>query len=145
MLYVKGRLPVEGTMLMSVTLSLPDHIYQRAKQLAEMTGRDITDILSTVLARSLPPLVAEIDDTPISAFEDAAVITLANSVMDQGLSDRMSALHQKQQTTMLSDQERAELEMLMAIYDVGQLRKTGTLVEAVRRGLMAAGPSHDNY
>jgi predicted DNA-binding protein len=118
-----------------LTVTLPDNVYQRAKRLAELTGRDVTDVISEKLTALLPPLSSEMDMRPIESLSDEAIERLADGQMDVALSSRMSTLQYKQQAGTISDDERAELKLLMELYDVGQLQKTQALVEAIKRGL----------
>ncbi|HSO73424.1 MAG TPA: hypothetical protein VLU47_01180 [Blastocatellia bacterium] len=57
--------------------------------------------------------------------------------MDPEADHRLSALLQEQQAGTLSDLEGAELAALMKGYELGLLRQSQALAEAVRRGLMA--------
>jgi NADH dehydrogenase FAD-containing subunit len=118
-----------------LTVTLPEHVYQRARRLAELTGRDVVDILVDRLDSLLPPLSSELDVRPVETLSDEDVLVLADSQMEADQGSRLSVLLQKQQADTINDGERAELSMLMEIYDAGQLRKSQALVEAVKRGL----------
>lgn len=122
-----------------VVVSLPEHIYLRAQRFAELTGNSLETAISDMLVLSLPPLTSEFDTTPIENLSNERVIALADSRMDIAYSNRMSVLQDKQQASTLSPEEQAELQMIMDIYNAGQLRKTQALVEAVKRGLRASG------
>jgi hypothetical protein len=56
-------------------------------------------------------------------------------MMDSDLNARMSMLQFKQQAGSITRDERAELRMLMDLFNAGQLRKTQAAVEAHKRGL----------
>jgi hypothetical protein len=119
-----------------ITVDLPDHLYQRAERLAQMTGREIADILATTLEVSLPPLTSEIEGNyAVASLSNDEVLTLSELQMDSAQDTRLSELLQKQQAGKLSDAERIELQALMRIYEMGLLRKAQALAEAVRRGL----------
>ena len=118
-----------------LTVTLPDYVYQRARRLAELTGRDVADILVDRLDSLLPPLSSESDIRPVETLSDEDVLVLADSQMEADQGSRLSVLLQKQQADTINDGERAELSMLMEIYDAGQLRKSQALVEAVKCGL----------
>ncbi|MBC7869475.1 MAG: hypothetical protein H7Y09_01440 [Chitinophagaceae bacterium] len=122
-----------------ITLSIPEHIFQRAQRLADLTGREVLDVLSGAIDRSLPPLVSELDSSPLESLSDEAIIALADSRMDDAQNTRMSLLQYRQQARSITEEEIAELHMLMDIYNAGQLRKTHALVEAVKRGLRSSG------
>lgn len=117
-----------------VIVTLPDNVYQRAQRLAELSGLDIEDMIAEHLGL-LPPLSTEMDTRPVESLSNDDVLALADSMMEEAQSTRMSVLLQKQQAGGVNDVERAELKMLMDIYKVGQVRKAQAMVEAVRRGL----------
>jgi hypothetical protein len=120
---------------MQVTLNLSENVYRRAERLAELTGRDVKDITANQLDVSLPPLGSEMDHRPVETLSDNDILALSESMMDENLNSRMSLLLQKQQAGEINDAERAELKMLMEIFEIGQLRKAHALVESVKRGL----------
>lgn len=127
----------EESVLMSIqlTVTLPDRVYERIKRLAELTGRDVQDTLAETLDGLLPPLSSEMDTRPIETLTDSELIRLSEQMMDEMQSARMSALLYKQQAEPITEAERAELQMLMDVYETGQLRKARALAEAVKRGL----------
>jgi predicted DNA-binding protein len=119
-----------------VTLTLPDETYRRAQHLAQLTGRNIADVLADTLDISLQSLGSErVTGKPVSELSDAEVLELADSQMAAAESTRFSELLDKQQAGKLSDIERPELLALMQVYQEGLLRKAQALNEAVKRGL----------
>jgi hypothetical protein len=72
---------------------------------------------------------------PISTLSDAEVVELANSKMDAAQNQRLGELLAKGKASGLSVAERYELSALMMVYQMGQLRKSEALAEAVQRGL----------
>jgi hypothetical protein len=62
----------------TITLDLPDHLYQAASRLAQATQRPVSDVLQDTLAHALPPL----DDVP---SEDADVLAHMSSLDDPAL------------------------------------------------------------
>lgn len=118
-----------------VMVSLPDHVYQRARRLSELSGLDVEDIIAERLDLLLPPLRSEMDTRPVETLTNEEVIAVAEGMMDETLSSRVSVLLQKNQADTLTEAERGELKMLFDIYEVGQLRKAKAAVEAVERGL----------
>jgi hypothetical protein len=119
-----------------ITVNLPDDVYQRAQNLADMTGQAVEDVLEGLLSLSMPSL-AEMDSRPVETLPDPDVLALADSTMDAGQSAHLSILLDKKQAGEITVAEQNELKTLMAIYDAGQQRKTEALVEAVKRGLRA--------
>lgn len=72
----------------------------------------------------------------ISKLPDHEVLTLTNLRMDPEADSRLSVLLGQQQAGSLSDLERVELAALMRTYELGLLRQSHALAEAVRRGLI---------
>ncbi len=72
---------------------------------------------------------------PMSRLSDPEVLELADSKMDAVQNQRLSDLQTRGKTGGLTPAERLELAALLQIYQVGQLRKSEGLAEAVQRGL----------
>ncbi len=120
-----------------VTLNLPDEIYRRAEWLAQLTSRDVTDILSATIELSLPAINAGVEQAvrPMAELSDAEVLALTDLQMEATQDQRLSQLLDRQQAGELTDADRAVLVELMQAYHEGLLRKAQALQEAVRRGL----------
>lgn len=122
-------------MTMQVTVTLRDEIYRRAERIAQLTGQNVSDILSTTLEASLPSLESS-QARPVEEMNDAELLALAEGQMPWSQNRRMSLLLDKQQSYHgLTEVERVELQTLMQVYQEGTLRKARALAEAVRRGL----------
>jgi hypothetical protein len=120
----------------TVILELPEKTYRRAQRLAQLTQRDVTEVLNDALDLSLPPLdTAKVGVRPIGELSDDAVLALADSIMEPADDRRLSELLNKQQAGELAEPERVELAQLMQVYQEGLLLKAEGLAEAVRRGL----------
>lgn len=128
-------------MTTQITITLSDDVYQRAKRLAEISGHELNEAVALTLADVLPPLPTTLDTRSIESLSDADVIKTADSMMDDTLAKRMSALLYKQQAEIkgISETEQAELQLLFENYEAGQLRKAQAMVEAVKRGLREPG------
>lgn len=124
-------------MSMQVTLTLDNETYRRAQTLAQLTGRDIADVLADTLDISLKPLgAALLDAKPVSELNDSEILELADSQMDAKQFSRFSQLLDIQEAGKLNTEElRSEFLALMYVYQEGSLRKAQALNEAVRRGL----------
>ena len=72
---------------------------------------------------------------PVATLSDAEVTQLADAKMDAAQNQRLGALQAKGKAEGLSAAERYELLALLQIYQLGQLRKSEALAEAVQRGL----------
>jgi hypothetical protein len=119
-----------------VMVTLQDDVYRRVERLAQLTSREVADLLADTITLALPPLAVSAESVPaITALSDEEVLGLTELQMTPKQDRRLSALLQKQQERVLSAAEQTELLMLMQVYQEGVLRKAQALHEAVRRGL----------
>jgi len=119
-----------------VILNLPDETYQRATQYAAYANRDVSEIIVAAIASTLPSLEAIAQLRTIAKLTDREVLALTELRMEPEADRRLSELLDCQQAGELSDLERAELAALMRTYEMGLLRQSQALAEAVRRGLI---------
>jgi hypothetical protein len=119
-----------------VTVNLSDDAYERASRYAAYANRDLSEIIAAALASSLPSIDAIDELQGISKLPDKAVLELTELRMEAEADRRLSELLEQQQEGDLGDLERAELAALMRSYEIGLLRQSQALVEAVRRGLI---------
>jgi hypothetical protein len=119
-----------------VVVTLQDDIYQRVERLAQLTHRDVGELLAETVALSLPPWRPDAESvSDIAALSDDEVLQLSELQLPADQDRRLSKLLQKQQAQTLSADEYAELSVLMQCYQEGLLRKAQALHEAVRRKL----------
>ncbi len=119
-----------------VTVTLPDEVYERAERLAQLSHREVADLLAETIAVSLPVLRPQPDaPAPAGALSDAEVLALTDLQLPAAQDQRLSALLDRQQAGTLTEPERAELAALFQRYQEGLLQKAQALAEAVRRGL----------
>ncbi|WP_089943740.1 hypothetical protein [Candidatus Entotheonella palauensis] len=119
-----------------VVVTLQDDIYQRVERLAQLTQRDVAEILAETIALSLPPWdVASESVSDMSELSDEEVLELSELQLPAKQDRRLSKLLRKQQDRALSVQEHTELSVLMQCYQEGLLRKAQALHEAVQRQL----------
>jgi hypothetical protein len=119
-----------------VVVTLPDDLYHRAERLAQLTSREVAEVLVDTIALSLTSLSSQpASATPVTELTDDEVLTQAGLQMTTGQDRQLSTLLHRQQTGELSDMERSEMLALMQVYAEGLLRKAQALHEAVRRGL----------
>lgn len=97
------------------TLTIPDELYQRARQIAEETEQPIDSVLIEHLRTLSVPLPvlppdeqAEVD--ALKHLSDDALWTIAGEQMPQDVQDRMQILMDKNSLGTISDAEYAELE-----------------------------------
>lgn len=123
---------------MEVTLNLSENLAESAEHLASATKRDLPTVITEVLEMLLPLLENMADSNlypPVFSLSDAEVIALADSKMDEATNKRLGELQSKGKRIGLIETERNELLTLLQIYQLGQLRKSEALAEAVKRGL----------
>ncbi|MEA5554720.1 hypothetical protein VB713_27720 [Anabaena cylindrica UHCC 0172] len=125
-------------MTIPITINLPESLIASVQRLGEATAREVSDVLVDTLEIVLPTLdnLSEISiHTKIADISDQEVLELANLKMDAVQNQRLGELQAKGKNTGLTTAERYELLILMSLYQIGQLRKSEGLAEAVRRGI----------
>ena len=125
-------------MTVELTLSLPDNLAAHAQRLGAATRQPLEDVLTDALEMMLPMLEDAPEgllQPPVASLSDAEVVQLADAKMDAAQNERLGALQTKGKAAGLSAAERYELLALLQIYQLGQLRKSEALAEAVQRGL----------
>jgi hypothetical protein len=122
-------------MAVEVALTLPEALVEQAKCFGQVTQRDVGQVLADALEMMWSTIDTLSDlGPPVSMLSDDEVLTLANSKMDPAQNERLGELQARGKTGQLTEAERAELLALLHIYQIGQLRKSEGLAEAVRRG-----------
>ena len=125
-------------MAIDITLTLPDNLVEHAKRFGQVTQRDVKSVLAEALEMIWPTFgnSPDVKTYPLASnLDDAEVLALADAKMDLIQNQRLGALQEKGKTSGLTAEERYELMALMQIYQIGQLRKSEGMAEAVRRGL----------
>lgn len=123
-----------------ITLNLPSSVYDKAKHFAQLTNRDIADVLTQAITLSLLPITskeapANLENLSINSLPDEKVIALTELQMAPSQDQRLSELLYNQQAGTLKDTEHSELLALMQVYQENLLIKANALREAVVRGL----------
>jgi hypothetical protein len=125
-------------MSVQVTLSLPDSFVETAKKFGVATHQQVETVLADALELALP-MTDDLPDffpqPPISVLPDEEVLQLADSKMDEDQNRRLGDLQTKGKAVGLSQAERYELSALLRICQLGQLRKSEAMAQAVQRGL----------
>jgi hypothetical protein len=123
-------------MSVEVTLYLPEHLVEHAKRLGEATHRDVGQVLADALAMIWATIGTGPElEAPVSTLADEDVLALADAKMDPVQNDRLAELQTRGKADGLTEAERVELLSMLHLYQVGQLRKSAGLAEAVQRGL----------
>ena len=126
-----------------ITLNLPEDVYNRALLLAQLIGRDLTEVLIEAISLSISstsPLEESdrLQTESIKSLSDREIMAMSELQMESEQDLRLSQLISKQQADTLSEAERPELWSLMQIYQTLLLKKAVALREAVSRGLREA-------
>jgi hypothetical protein len=120
-----------------ITITLPDDIHHRAELFARLANRDIASVLADTIQLSIPPVSLDVLDLqPVADLPDEQVLALTELQMEPEQDARLSALLDRQQANLITENERLELQALMQLYQEGLLRKATALSEAVKRGLL---------
>lgn len=117
-----------------VEIQLPDEAYHRAERLAQLTRRNVEDVLADTVVLSLPDLPGD-QAVSIHELSDTELLAVVHSQMTRPDSQRLSELLDRQNVGRLTLIERTELARLMQTYQHGLLRKAEALAEAVERGI----------
>jgi hypothetical protein len=121
-----------------ITINLPNSLVESAQCLGKATARELSEVLIDTLEIILPAfnkLSESGNHVEVSHLLDAEVIELANLKMDTVQNQRLGELQARGKNTGLTEAEGYELLVLISIYQMGQLRKSMALAEAVKRGL----------
>lgn len=126
-------------MAQTVTLELPDTIYQPAQRMAEATRRSIAEVLLVALRAFLPPLdgLSPELQTELMALEELDDETLWEVMLSQVSEKKqrkLSDLLQKKKIERLADSEQATLTVLQTEADHLMLRKARAAVLLRFRG-----------
>jgi hypothetical protein len=125
----------------SVTLPVPDYIYDRARQIAAGTAQSIEAVLLQQLkdafADALPVLPPdeqrELD--ALTHLSDEALWTIAREQMAADRQARMRILMEANSQGMLDDMQRSELTMLVTQGQRLSLRKAQAAALLTERGI----------
>jgi hypothetical protein len=124
----------------SVTLPVPDYIYDRARQIAKGTAQSIEAVLVQQLkdafAEPLPALPPD-EQSELEALahlSDEALWTIAREQMAQDRQARMQVLMDANSQGTLHEAQRLELEALVAQGQRPSLRKAQAAALLTERG-----------
>ena len=123
----------------SVTVNLPDSIYDRLKRRAEQTQRTVEAELLEVVASSVPEgdqlpsnLAAAVE--ALALLDDEALWRAARSRLPADASTRLEALHLQRQRTAISPLESEELAGLVRQYELTMLIRAQAAALLHQRG-----------
>ncbi len=117
---------------MEITISLSDKIFANVANFASKTHRRVDEILVEKIEREFSPEI----ERPLLNCTNDEVLAVANMKMPKEQADRQSELLYKNQDDTLTPLERNELESMLWVYGLGNLRKSQGIAEAILRGLI---------
>jgi hypothetical protein len=105
----------------TVTLNLPEAVYQQICKAAERTKRPIADILVEAITAAAPAMATGRKKSrsalaQMAYLNDAALWQVARSTMPADQRERLEALHNAQQRRQLTGTERAEEQAALRLY-----------------------------
>ena len=102
----------------SVTIRLPDPIYQELKRQADRTHRSIEDELLEVVAAAVP-VAEDLSEaiSPLAALDDEALWRTARERLPTDAAERLESLSQKRQRGGLTQAEAQEAATLIRNYE----------------------------
>lgn len=120
---------------MEISVKLPNNLYQGVSNLAKTKKKSISEIIKGAVKKVIAEEYESLE-RPLADCSDAEVLAVANMKMSKDQSERQSELLYKNQADTLTPLERNELESMILVYQVGNLRKSQGIAEAVLRGLI---------
>ncbi|MGI9054177.1 MAG: ribbon-helix-helix protein, CopG family [Pyrinomonadaceae bacterium] len=120
---------------MEISVKLPDNLYKNVSHLARAKKKTVAEFVKNAVRKAVDE-EAETLERPLADCSDEEVLFLANMKMSETENARMSELLGKQREETISPLERNELDALFRVYQVGNLRKSQGIYEAVERGLI---------
>ena len=120
---------------MEISVNLPEGLYENVSNLARAKKKTVAEFVKNAVRKAVND-ETDISESSLADCSDQEVLFLANAKMSEVENARMSELLEKQREDMISPLERNELETLLRVYQVGNLRKAQGIYEAIRRGLI---------
>ena len=113
-----------------ITLERPQNVLRSAQEIASRTSRHVEDVLVEWIDKAAA-------DVPVESLSDEGVLSLCDTQMTDTDQEALSLLLAQNREGQLSEEERHQLDSLMAVYRRGLVRKALAWKEAVARGLKA--------
>lgn len=125
--------------MQSITLTLPDSLYNSARRISEVTQQPLETVLQESIAQGIPPL----DDVPkeeaaelaaMAVMSDAALWQEARTMMSANDQAKLRELTSRQSAGQLSASEKPELTSLLDLYGRLMVHKAHAWLLLARRG-----------
>jgi hypothetical protein len=128
-----------------VTLNLPETIYEQIKRAAEKAQRPFEEVLLEAVAAVAPvvnvaPQQMQSALAQMAYLNDAALWQAARATIPGEQKERLEALHLKQQQNVLTNEEKAEEQALLALYRETILVRAQAAVLLKQRGYDVSNP-----
>jgi len=120
---------------MEISVKLPNNLYEDVSNIARAKKKSVAEFVKNAVKKAVAE-ESEVLERPLADCSDAEVLAIANMKMSDEQSKRQSELLYKNQADTLTPLERNELESMLLVYEVGNLRKSQGIAEAVLRGLI---------
>lgn len=125
--------------MQTVTLELPEFLYQNAQRLARASRKTLESFLEASIAQSLPPLddvspeeAAEL--AQLAQLDDASLWREARRTLSSAQQQNLGDLLYGQSAGALTSAEQTKLEHLMQLYGQLTVRKAHAWMLLARRG-----------
>ena len=124
----------------NITLTLPEALYQRARETAESLSLPLDDVLKQSIALSLPELENDLskdlrsDLSALSLFSDEDLWNIARSKMGEDEQSELESLAELKKQRQLSITEQSKLKRLIQQAEWLMLRKAEAYRLLARRG-----------
>jgi len=130
----------------TIALTLPEPLYERVKETAEVVGRSLEQVLTQSIALSLPPLETDLplalrsEMASLSLLGDGELWAIARDMMDEQQQTALQVLAEAQKHRSLTPSEQSELTQLMDRAERVMLRKAEAYRLLARRGYTVFSP-----
>lgn len=123
----------------TVSVRLPQSLFQRLERIAAVTHRSVEDVLTTTVDVALPPtpnISPDLADelAAMVLFSDESLKAAAQSSLSAAQQERLAQLSHAGGERTLSKSEKRELERLLDLYDQAVLRRARALAILAQRG-----------
>ncbi len=130
----------------SVTLHLPDLLYQQVKRLAQTFRRPVEDVLLDAVATALPPLTGLPQDLAdelanLAFLNDSDLWQVARSTLPAKHHQQVDALLARKGQGELTSDEQQTLDRLLHEYQSLVLRRAQAAMLLQRRGYDMSDPA----
>ncbi len=129
----------------TITLHLPETVYEQIQQAAETAQRSVNDVLIEAITAVAPVINTASDHlraalAHMAYFNDAALWQAARTTMPPEQRNRLATLHDKQQYALLTPEEQAEEQALLTLYRETLLVRAQAAVLLKQRGYDVSDP-----